>query len=81
MPMIRYKNPTQQTHGSGCWRWATHWRCCVGLVEELAEASNEMLEALRIKYSSDKTTDYPGMLMDAADTMIAVLAKVEGDST
>jgi hypothetical protein len=71
MPL--YEKPPQK-HPHQCWRWSDHWRCAADLVEQLAEAADDMLAALKAEYGTDDTTAYPGSLMDAADALIAALA-------
>ena len=66
---------TPQKHEPGCWRWSNHWQCAVDLADRMAGAIEEMLEALAAEYGSDKTTDYPGLLMDAADGLEALLVE------
>lgn len=86
MPMIRSNTRSLQTHSPGCWRWASHWECAVELVEEFSVAATDMLDALDTEHKDYglvverwKTTNYPGILMDAADKLIELIAKVEGD--
>jgi hypothetical protein len=62
-------------HPPGCWHLSSHWRCAVDLVGRTANAIEEMQEALAAEYNSHKTTDYPGLLMDAADELEAVLVE------
>ena len=69
MPL--YETPPQ-THPHQCWRWRSHWRCAVDLVEQLSEAADDMLQALAREYGPE-TTKYPGDLMDSADALIAAL--------
>jgi hypothetical protein len=42
----------------------------------MAQAIEEMQEALAAEYGSDYTYDYPGLLMDAADGLEAMLVEV-----
>jgi hypothetical protein len=37
---------TPQKHEPGCWRWSSHWRCAVKLVDELADTVDTLMEDL-----------------------------------
>jgi len=70
MPL--YEKPPQ-THPHQCWRWSNHWQCAVNLVEQLAEAADDLLRALYAEYNTTESAALPGGLMDVADEMHAAL--------
>ena len=76
MPIIRYKNQAQQTHSPGCWRRASHWQCCIGLVEELTKTCQDglkFLDSLPEDYQTAENTAAYRLILEQA------LAKVKGD--
>ena len=56
-------------HFLQCWRWASHSGCAAALVEQFAEAADDMLAALKAEYGTEDTIHYPGLLMEAADQL------------
>ena len=57
-------------HVHQCWRYASHWRCAVDLVERLAEAGDDLVRALDRAFDPE---DIPDELTAAADELLAAL--------
>jgi hypothetical protein len=72
---------TPQKHYPGCWRWSNHWKCAVNLVDRMAAAIEEMQESLAAEFGSGEAAGCPGLLMDAAVGLEAVLveARAKGE--